>query len=60
MDAHGKTGEIRRFGSVGPLYEVLSDPGPASLEADARIRLVETDEMADYPRSQLIRDPVVH
>lgn len=60
MDAHSKAGEIRRFGSVGPLYEVLSDPGVTSPDADVRIRLIETGELADYPWSQLIRDPVVH
>jgi hypothetical protein len=51
-------GSIRRFGLEGPPYEVV---GPAPLAADGeaqmRIHLLESDEDADYPISDILRDP---
>ena len=51
-------GSIRRFGLVGPPYEVL---GPAassdSGEALMRIHLLESDEDVDYPLSDILADP---
>ena len=51
-------GSIRRFGLVGPPYEVL---GPASSsdsgEALMRIHLLESNEDVDYPVADILNDP---
>ena len=51
-------GSIRRFGLVGPPYEVL---GPAksseSGKALIRIHLLESNEDVDYPLSDILADP---
>jgi Family of unknown function (DUF5397) len=51
-------GSIRRFGLEGPPYEVT---GPATAssagEAQMRIHLLESGEDADYPVSEILRDP---
>jgi hypothetical protein len=51
-------GSIRRFGLEGPPYEVI---GPAvkscAGEAQMRIHLLESNEDADYPVSEILRDP---
>ena len=51
-------GSVRRFGLVGPPYEVL---GPASSsesgEALMRIHLLESNEDVDYPLSDILADP---
>ena len=51
-------GSIRRFGLVGPPYEVV---GPAassvSGEVQMRIRLLESGEEASYPIQEIVRDP---
>ena len=58
VDMGSLVGSIRRFGLVGPSYEVL---GPASLQeehgARMRIRLVESGEETDYSLAQLLADP---
>ena len=52
-------GSIRRFGLVGPPYEVV---GPAAAsksgEAQMRIHLLESNEDVDYPVSDILCDPV--
>lgn len=50
-------GSIRRFGLVGPPYEVVGPAEPsASGEVQMRIHLLEPDEDADYPVSEILRD----
>lgn len=51
-------GSIRRFGLAGPPYEII---GLAELssqgEPQMRIRLLESDEDADYPAADILNDP---
>ena len=51
-------GTFRRFGLVGPPYEVLgpSPPGEGG-EPRMRIRLLESAEETDYALRQLLLDP---
>ena len=58
VDMSALVGSIRRFGLVGPPYEVLG-PTTASArgEAQMRIHLLESDEQADYPVAEILRDP---
>lgn len=56
IERDDKAGEIRRFGSAGPVYEVIDARREHPL---ARIRLVETGEEVDYPLTQLVADPVL-
>lgn len=51
-------GTIRRFGLVGPAYEILSpaEPSPAG-EPQMRIHVFESDERLDYPVSAILTDP---
>lgn len=52
-------GSVRRFGLVGPPYEVLG-PGNASAngETQMRILLIESGEEVEYPLSEVVNDPV--
>jgi hypothetical protein len=48
-------GTFRRFGLVGPVYQVLAElPGVTKF---MRVRVVETGEELDYPLTQIIDDP---
>lgn len=46
-------GRFRRFGSEGPLYEVVEIQGDRSV-----IRVVESGETAIYPLASALADPV--
>jgi Family of unknown function (DUF5397) len=51
-------GSIRRFGLEGPPYEVIGPAAKSSAgEAQMRIHLLESNEDADYPVSEILRDP---
>jgi hypothetical protein len=51
-------GSIRRFGLEGPPYEVIGLAAKSSAgEAQMRIHLLESNEDADYPVSEILRDP---
>lgn len=59
VDMSQLIGEVRRFGMVGPLYEVVGwSQSPAAFHVDARIRLIETGEETDYPIAALLADPL--
>jgi hypothetical protein len=51
-------GTWRRFGAVGPVYEIIragsaAPGGPPAM----RIRVVETGEELDYPIGSILSDP---
>ncbi len=50
-------GTWRRFGSVGPVYEVIGFGKPKSGAQTMRIRVVESGEEIDYKLSDLLADP---
>ena len=47
------TGRFRRFGEHGPLYEVTAIEG-----ATAKIRVVLSGEVTDYPIASALSDPL--
>lgn len=47
-------GSIRRFGKNGILYEILGDADKDTV----RIRVIETGEETNYPKSHTARDPI--
>ena len=51
-------GAFRRFGPVGPVYEIIAT-GKETADGDVmmRIRVVESGEELDYPFSSIIDDP---
>ncbi|HEX8257240.1 MAG TPA: DUF5397 family protein [Allosphingosinicella sp.] len=52
-------GSVRRFGLVGPPYEVLGPSLPSEAgEPQMRILLIESGEEVDYPVSEVVNDPV--
>ena len=55
-------GTWRRFGSIGPAYEVISIGGPTSDGNDkvVKIRLAETSEEVDYTLHRVVDDEVVY
>lgn len=57
-DMSALVGSIRRFGLVGPPYEVIGPTPPsASGEVQMRIRLLESGEEASHPVAEIVRDP---
>ncbi len=51
-------GSLRRFGLVGPPYEVLGPASPgAAGEPRMRIRLLESGEEAEYAVEHILADP---
>jgi hypothetical protein len=52
-DGADLVGSYRRFGEIGPVYEVVSITGPGKV----RICLVESGEMVDYPVAEVRKDP---
>lgn len=46
-------GQIRRFGTVGILYEILEQIGAYS----CRIKVLETGEELTYPLGKILLDP---
>lgn len=58
VDMGTLVGTFRRFGLVGPPYEVLGPVIPvAGAEPRMRIRLLESGEETDYALAQLLLDP---
>ena len=52
-------GKFRTFGPFGPAYEVL-DTLPSKPQKNGmllRIRILETNEILEYPYNQLANDP---
>lgn len=51
-------GTFRRFGPVGPVYQVIAS-GREKPDGDVvmRVRVVESGEELDYPFSSIIEDP---
>ena len=47
-------GSVRRFGKNGILYEILGDVDKDTV----RIRVIETGEETNYPKSHALRDPI--
>lgn len=59
VDMGALIGSVRRFGLVGPPYEITGIAAPsASGEPQMRIHLLESGEDADYPVGDILRDPV--
>lgn len=58
VDMSQLIGEVRRFGIAGPLYEVIGWATSDDQPVDARIRLIDSGEEADYPVAALLSDPV--
>ncbi len=53
-----RIGQIKTFGTEGPMYEVTGNGRPAGDgEWLVPIRVVESGEEVDYPYSQLALDP---
>ena len=55
VDMGTLVGSFRRFGLVGPPYEVLGTAAPG--DARMHIRLIESGEETDYALAQLLSDP---
>ena len=53
-DARAFVGEVRRFGSMGPAYEVLD----ATASGDLVIEVVESGERLDYALTDFLTDPL--
>jgi hypothetical protein len=52
-------GTWRRFGPVGPVYEVIgTSPGSQDESPVMRIRVLETGEEVDYKMADVLDDPV--
>ena len=58
VDMSNLVGTVRRFGLVGPAYEIIG-VGLASANGDPqmRIHLLESGETIDYPVSAILTDP---
>lgn len=51
-------GSWRRFGAVGPVYEIAGLGTPRPQEAlRMRVRVLETGEELDYPLADILDDP---
>lgn len=53
-EAAASVGEVRRFGSCGPAYEVLA----VRADGDVDIEVIESGERLIYSRSDYLADPV--
>ena len=56
LDTDQLIGTWRRFGSSGPVYEVIS-AGSADRREFVRVRVLETGEEIDYSVAELLDDP---
>jgi Family of unknown function (DUF5397) len=54
MFGQASVGEIRRFGPVGPAYEVLS----VKATGDVEICVIESGERLDYGLADFLADPI--
>jgi Family of unknown function (DUF5397) len=52
--ARATAGDVRRFGPVGPAYEVLG----VKTSGDVEIYVIETGERLDYSLADFLADPV--
>ncbi|WP_342151077.1 DUF5397 family protein [Methylorubrum sp. SB2] len=51
-------GTWRRFGPVGPVYEIIGTREPLPRGGSLmRVRVVETGEEIDYPLADILDDP---
>jgi Family of unknown function (DUF5397) len=51
-------GTYRRFGTLGPVYEILTAGAPRPDGAPTlRIRVLESGEALDYPLAAILDDP---
>lgn len=51
-------GTWRRFGAVGPVYEIVGlGRAPSNRDRTMRIRVVETGEELDYRLAEILDDP---
>jgi len=50
-------GTWRRFGPIGPVYEIIGAGRETNNDQIMRVRIVETGEEADYPLASIIDDP---
>ncbi|OHC73578.1 MAG: hypothetical protein A3G18_07810 [Rhodospirillales bacterium RIFCSPLOWO2_12_FULL_58_28] len=58
MDVERIVGQFRRFGPVGPVYEVLGVVRSLDdYDALLRVRIIETGEEAEYRYSHAVDDP---
>jgi hypothetical protein len=48
-------GTWRRFGPLGPVYEIVAS---SDIQSMMRIRVVESDEEIDYELSDILNDPI--
>jgi hypothetical protein len=49
--------DIRQFGPLGPVYEIIDVARSAQQEPRMRIRVIESGEELDYPLSNILEDP---
>jgi len=58
IQADRLVGAWRRFGSVGPLYEILKAGAPLpGGDQFMRVRVVESGEELDYKLTDILEDP---
>lgn len=50
-------GTCRRFGPVGPVYQIISAGQASENDQIMRVRILETGEETDYRLSSIIDDP---
>jgi hypothetical protein len=53
LERNDLVGSWRRFGKLGPVYEVLREVNHKKV----RIRVLETGEELEYPTSEVLADP---
>ena len=53
-DPRALIGQIRRLGSAGPAYEVMSIDG----KGNAMVEIIESDEQVTMPISEILEDPI--
>lgn len=54
LDGSSFVGQVRRFGPVGPAYEVVG----CKPSGDLVITVIESGERLDYPLVDLLADPL--
>jgi len=58
VEAHALIGTFRRFGEVGPFYEITGIGNPdGEGRPQMSILVVESGETLDYPLSDILEDP---
>jgi hypothetical protein len=55
-------GTWRRFGAIGPAYQIISvgDPTPDGTDQIIKIHVAETGEEVDYTLNRVVDDEVVY